>query len=85
MEIRVNICGRHYHRAEKLPRVITVAEGSSLDQLLQKLQDQLGDSPLPKTALVILSGRHLGTLVAHRSAELRPDDELTILIPMAGG
>ena len=40
---------------------------------------------LPPTCLVIVNGRHLGTIASCESCVLRAGDELTLLAPVAGG
>jgi molybdopterin converting factor small subunit len=53
---------------------------------LKKMQQIASEEVmLPPTCLVIVNGRHLGTVASCESCVLRAGDELTLLAPVAGG
>ena len=86
MKIKVAITGRSYHTTEQLPDEITLPDASSVDDAIAVLEKQLpGESQLPASCLVAVSGEHLGTLSSHQARQLIDGDELTLISPVAGG
>lgn len=84
MRVRVVITGRNYHALGNTPVELELPEGSSVEAALESVAQRLGQ-PLPETCLVAVSGAHLGTVRKHLPRELRPGDELLLLVPVAGG
>ncbi len=85
MKINIVITGRFYHEADDVPASIEMPDGSSVDEALRHLDELLGESSLPASCLVALSGEHLGTVATHSSSQLSDGDELTLVTPVAGG
>ena len=86
MKIRLAITGRSYHATQHLPEEITVADDCPLDDVLAQLAGLLPpDQTLPRSCLVAVAGRHVGTLAKHEACTLHEGDELTLIAPVAGG
>jgi len=86
MQVRVVISGRNYDAAQAAPGQLTLPEGCSLDDALERLAGLLPPGQrLPDSCLVAVSGRHLGTLGKHRPHQLQEGDELILIAPVAGG
>ena len=86
MKISVMVTGRSYHTADRLPEEITLPDGSTVDDALKVLSDQLADGgQFPPSCLIAVSGQHLGTLASYRPSKLKEGDELTLIAPVAGG
>ena len=86
MQLRLFISGRNYNLAEGIPDRLTLPDGATLDDALKALAALLpGETWLPASCLVALSGRHCGTVANHLPEKLRDGDELVILAPVAGG
>ena len=86
MQVRVVLSGRNYELADSVPGQLTLPEGASLDDALRTLAPLVpSDRVLPRSALVAVSGTHLGTVNRHRPQVLRDGDELLVLAPVAGG
>jgi molybdopterin converting factor small subunit len=86
MRIRLFVSGRNYELAARIPEELTLAEGATLDDALQRLCGLLPDGrQLPGSCVVAVSGRHCGTLASHRPEALRDGDEVVVLAPVAGG
>lgn len=86
MKINVVVTGRGYHATQYLPSEIMLADSATLDEALARLADLLpSGQTFPKTCLVAVAGRHVGTLEKHEACHLREGDELTLIAPVAGG
>ena len=86
LNVQIVFIGRHYDAAQSMPDRLCLPDGSTLDDALAAISEQLsGDDPLSTSCLVAVSGKHLGTLAAHRPMTLKPGDELLLLAPVAGG
>ena len=86
MKIRVVVTGRSYHAAEGLPAELELQQGGRVDDALRLLGDRLpAGQQLPATALLAVSGQHLGTVASHENRPLHEGDELVLLAPVAGG
>jgi molybdopterin converting factor small subunit len=86
MKVRVVFSGRSYDAAEALPDSLDLADGAALDEALRQLAGLMPEGKgLPKSCLVAVSGKHLGTLHSHRPHSLRDGDELVLIAPVAGG
>lgn len=86
IQVRIAISGRNYAAAESVPEQLELADGSTVDDALSALSEFFpAEAGLPDTCLVALSGAHLGTLAKHTARELRDNDELVLIAPVAGG
>ncbi len=86
MLIEVVVSGRSYHLAEAIPKQLTLAESSTLNDALAEIASQTPEeAQLPDSCLVAVSGKHLGTLGTHQNPTLREGDELVIVAPVSGG
>jgi hypothetical protein len=83
MRISVAITGRAYNAAVKLPRVLDLPEGARVEDALTALRVVAG--PLAASALVAISGEHVGTVADHEPRTLMENDELLFFSPVAGG
>ncbi len=84
MQIRVVLTGRGYHLADAIPSELELGEGANVSDALKNLE---AASPglLADSMLVLIDGRHVGTVAAHESVPLRDGSELELLAPVAGG
>ncbi len=86
MRIDVVISGRSYHLAEAIPRELTLAESSTLDDAIAEIASKTPkEARLPDSCLVAVSGKHQGSLGKHQNPTLRDGDELVIVAPVSGG
>lgn len=86
MRIRCVICGRGYDLANHVPSELLLPNGATLDDALATLNRQFpADRPFPESCLVAVAGRHAGTVGKHESTPLSDNDELLLLMPVAGG
>jgi sulfur carrier protein ThiS len=84
MRIRIHVAGRGYDAA-RLPERLELGAGSTVAGALAKLDQHVSAGKLAAATLVILSGRHLGSLARFEDAPLADNDELMLLQPVAGG
>lgn len=86
MKVTVELMGRSYHVADQLPRELDLPAGASLDDAVERINQHLpDDQPLPQSCLIIVSGKHLGSLVHHDDTMLTDGAELVFVAPVAGG
>lgn len=86
MHVRLSMLGRSYPAAANWPESLELPTDSTVDQALERVRQLLpAGEPLPETCLVVLSGRHLGTVARHDPAALSDGDELVLIAPVAGG
>lgn len=86
MRVRLVFMGHGYHQAAAWPAQLELPADADVALALNALQQTAADpQSLPPTCLVIVNGRHLGTIANHESGPLRDGDELTLLAPVAGG
>ena len=86
MKIRLVFAGRNYDLADQLPVEWELAEGATIDDLLQILAERLlEDRSLSASCLLAVSANHIGTVASHPTHPLRHGDEVTIIAPVAGG
>ncbi len=86
MKVRLVYSGRGYDAVANLPAEISLAAGDGIDQLIATVNQLLpGDRPLPRSAVVAVAGKHLGTVGQHARQALREGDEVVIVAPVAGG
>jgi len=86
MHIDIVVSGRSYHLSEAIPKQLTLAKSSTLDDAIAEIANKTPeDARLPDSCLVAVSGKHQGTLGSHRNPPLRDGDELVIVAPVSGG
>jgi molybdopterin converting factor small subunit len=86
MKVKITYLGRSYDVADGLPELLDLPAAARLDEALAALTQCLPDSRgLPNSCLVVLSGKHLGTLAHHENPALADEDELVLIAPVAGG
>lgn len=86
MKINLHISGRGYHLAAQAPASLELADGATVLEAIAQLRKLLPNpQSLPASCLVILAGKHLGTLSRLTDAPLHDGDELLLLAPVAGG
>lgn len=84
MKIKLTIVGRGQH-ATPAPGMLELRDGARLNDALGQLAATMLDAPLPATMLVVVNGRHVGTLSSHENVPLADRDELLLIAPVAGG
>jgi hypothetical protein len=78
--------GHGYHQAAHWPAQLEVPDSADVTLALKRVQQIAPEQwVLPPTCLVIVNGRHLGTVARCESCVLCAGDELTLLAPVAGG
>jgi len=86
VRIPFQIMGRSYHTVEDLPAELDLPDGSTVGDALAAVTALLpANQQLPGSCLVVLSGRHLGTVARHEDSAVRQQDELLLVAPVAGG
>jgi len=85
MKIRISFSGRHYDHAPAFPNELELPDNTSLDDALVALAAKAPEHALAGSCLVVVCGKHVGTVANHRPHALRDGDELMILAPVAGG
>ncbi len=86
LKIRLAVSGRGYHHSTDLPEFLELPEGATLDEALAAIGELLPpEGQLARSALVAVSGRHVGTVGSHPPQLLQPGDELVVIAPVAGG
>ena len=86
MLIRLAYMGHGYHLAEQLPEQVEVPDSADVTLALKVVQQVApGSFTLSPTCLVIVNGKHLGTVARCESCVLCAGDELALLAPVAGG
>lgn len=85
MKIRITYLGRSYQHAETLPDQIDLESGSTIVDAVQQVNALLGETELPGSCLVTVSGEHVGSVASYTDRPLRDGDELVLIAPVAGG
>jgi molybdopterin converting factor small subunit len=86
MKINIAIFGRRYDLGPQHPGVLDLPIGATVDDALGILQrDVCTREFVVPSALVAVSGNHIGTIGNHPAEPLRDNDELLIFAPVAGG
>ena len=86
MKLRISVMGRGYNTATDLPDQLDLAAGGTIADAIEAINSLLPpDHGLPGSCLVVLAGRHLGTVARHDLATLNEGDELVLIAPVAGG
>jgi molybdopterin/thiamine biosynthesis adenylyltransferase len=85
-EVTVTISGRRYHLGPRHPGVLDLPAGATVDDALAVLKrDVCSRRCLVPSALVAVSGQHVGTVADHDILRLGDADDLFIFAPVAGG
>jgi hypothetical protein len=75
-----------YDLGPQHPGVLDLPVGATVDNALAVLElDACSRRCLVPSALVAVSGQHIGTVADHAVQRLEDDDELLIFAPVAGG
>jgi hypothetical protein len=85
MNIRLTIAGRQYDAAAVVPDVLALDDEATLVEALRQVAALMPDGRLPPSCLVAVNGVHLGTVGRLTDSPLRHNDELLLLMPVAGG
>jgi len=86
MNVKFMIMGRSYDSADALPDQLMLADDARIGEALQQVTRLLpAGQGLPDSGLLVVSGKHLGTIASHQDHPLRDGDELVIIAPVAGG
>lgn len=85
MKIRITYLGRSYQHAETLPDQIDLEAGATVADAVGQVNVLLGDTELPGSCLVTVSGEHVGSVANYTDRPLRDGDELMLIAPVAGG
>jgi molybdopterin converting factor small subunit len=86
MRLKFTYLGRSYDQSALLPDCLELPEVATVDVALSVLERQLiGSRSLADSCLVVVSGKHLGTIARHENVLLAATDELTLIAPVAGG
>ncbi len=86
MHVKFMIMGRSYDQAAALPDHISVETDAGVTDAIDQVGQMLpAGHALPESGLVVVSGKHLGTVARHENEPLRDGDELVIIAPVAGG
>ena len=86
MRLKFTYMGRSYDASTAFPAVLDLPDVATVDTALDALHQQLPDKrSLPGSCLVVLSGKHLGTVARHGNPVLAATDELVLIAPVAGG
>ncbi|MHB8971297.1 MAG: hypothetical protein ACYC4N_12695 [Pirellulaceae bacterium] len=86
MRLKFTYMGRGYEHSSRLPDYLELPEVATVDVALGVLEQQLaGTRSLAGSCLVVVSGKHLGTVARHENIVLAATDELMLIAPVAGG
>ena len=78
--------GRGYPAAAPWPESLDLPAGSGIDDALEAVRALFPDGEhLPESCLVVVSGRHVGTVARHDPVGLVDQSELVLIAPVAGG
>ncbi len=84
MQIRILMTGRGYHVVQSLPAAIELGDGATVGDALSKLRCEV-ESLIVDSMMVLVDGKHVGTVAEHEPVVLREGCELELLAPVAGG
>jgi hypothetical protein len=86
MRLKTTYLGHGYHQSAVVPDYLELPEAATLDVALRVLERQLaGQRSLADSCLVVVSGKHLGSIARHENVTLAATDELMLIAPVAGG
>lgn len=85
MKIRITYLGRSYQHAEALPDQIDLDPDSTIADAVRAVDSLLGETDLPGTCLVTVSGEHVGSVNSFADRPMRDGEELVLIAPVAGG
>jgi hypothetical protein len=78
--------GRSYPAAAHWPEFLELPAESGIDDALEAVRGLLADGEhLSESCLVVVSGRHVGTVARHDPVALTEESELVLIAPVAGG
>ena len=81
MKLQIQVMGRASCGSTAFPAELELKAHATLSDACAALQA----AELPPSTLVVVSGRHVGTLANYPPLALRDNDELLFLAPIAGG
>jgi molybdopterin converting factor small subunit len=84
MKIRIVVTGRGYDAAD-MPPELEVRDNATLAEAVALLRERIGSTRLSASTLVIVAGKHVGTLETFDNTALADGDEIMLLQPVAGG
>jgi hypothetical protein len=86
MQLRFMMMGRSYDASAQLPESVELTDGATIEEALEAIDKLLpAGQTLPASCLVVLTGRHLGTVARHEATTVSALDELVLIAPVAGG
>ncbi len=85
MKIRITYLGRSYQHATALPEQIDLDPGGTIADAVRAVDSLLGETDLPGTCLVTVSGEHVGSVASFADRPLHEGEELVLIAPVAGG
>ena len=85
MKIRITYLGRSYQYAETLPEQLELESSATVADAVKVVNSLLGDTELPGSCLVTVSGDHVGSVASFTNRGLNEGDELVLIAPVAGG
>ena len=83
MRIKLKITGRSYDLSLTVPRVLELSQGAQVDDALAELARL--NITLAPSALLAISGQHIGSVAHHEQRTIEENDELLVFAPVAGG
>lgn len=84
MEIRLLMTGRGYHEADQLPATVELAADATATDAVGMLKERY-PKLVVDSMLVLVDGKHAGTVAECASLPLQPNSELELVAPVAGG
>ena len=84
MRIRVVTSGRNYEAASQWPSELELPSDATTGDALALLRERVPEL-LHDSMLILLDGRHLGTVAQHTATPLSGGAELELVAPVAGG
>ncbi len=86
MKLRFTMMGRSYDASAELPAELELSADARIDDALQAVARLLSQQEsLSSSCLLVLNGKHLGTVGRHENAVLADEDEMVLIAPVAGG
>ena len=86
MKLKLTYMGRSYDASTSFPHTLDLPDDATVDIAIAAIGQYLADQrSLPDSCLVVLSGKHLGTVAHHDNPVVVPTDELVLIAPVAGG
>jgi hypothetical protein len=86
MKLKITYMGRSYDASAPFPPELELPADATVDDALREILSLLpAPAALPDSCLVVISGRHLGTVARHENPVLTATDEIVLIAPVAGG